>query len=134
MADIQRRRPTRLTSSHVNRAGLRPGIFLGCGAADVFTIGHVVCDHQDAARLRPLIPAGGGMYGLKLVKHRRDDALARTDWADVERLLAAYYRRAGYDVEHCGTGGSRQQFDGGVDLRLRRGEEVILVQCKHWNK
>ena len=73
------------------------------------------------------------MYGLKLVKHRRDDALARTGWADVERLLAAYYRRAGYDVEHCGTGESRQQFDGGVDLRLRRGEEVILVQCKHWN-
>jgi hypothetical protein len=73
------------------------------------------------------------MYGLKRVKHRRNDALARTDWADVEKLLADHYRGVGYDVEHCGTGATGAKFDGGVDLRLRRGEEVIIVQCKHWN-
>lgn len=71
--------------------------------------------------------------GLKRVRERRNDALAGEDWARVEHLLADYYRREGYAVEHCGTGGRAARFDGGVDLRLRRDGETILVQCKHWN-
>lgn len=71
--------------------------------------------------------------GLKRVKERRDDALASEDWARVEQLLADYYRSEGYTVEHCGTGGRAVRFDGGVDLRLRRDGETIVVQCKHWN-
>ena len=71
--------------------------------------------------------------GLKRVRDRRNDALAGEDWARVEHLLADYYRREGYAVEHCGTGGRAARFDGGVDLRLRRDGETILVQCKHWN-
>ncbi len=71
--------------------------------------------------------------GLKRVKERRSDALAGEDWARVEQLLADYYRGEGYVVEHCGTGGRSARFDGGVDLRLRRDGETILVQCKHWN-
>lgn len=71
--------------------------------------------------------------GLKPVKARRDDALAREAWDRLESLLCDYYRRQGYDVEHCGTGGRSTRFDGGVDLRLRRGLETIVVQCKHWN-
>jgi len=27
--------------------------------------------------------------------------------------------------------GSR--YDGGIDLKLRRGDEYVVVQCKHWN-
>ncbi len=73
------------------------------------------------------------MHGLKNVSHRHDDALSRIGWADLERLLATYYREVGWWVEHSGTGGTGARFDGGVDLRIRRDAEVVLVQCKHWN-
>lgn len=73
------------------------------------------------------------MPGLKNVRRRRDDALSRMHWAELERVLAAYYRDLGWWVEHVGTGGTGACFDGGVDLRLRRDAEVVLVQCKHWN-
>lgn len=73
------------------------------------------------------------MNGLKNVSHRHDDALSRIGWADLERLLATYYREVGWWVEHAGTGGTGAKFDGGVDLRIRRDAEVVLVQCKHWN-
>lgn len=70
---------------------------------------------------------------LKRVSRKRDDALARTDWAEVERLLAKHYSCAGFEVDHCGTGSGLSRYDGGIDLKLRRGEEFIIVQCKHWN-
>lgn len=71
--------------------------------------------------------------GLKPVSNRRDDAMSRVKWDRLELLLADYYRARGYAVDHCGTGGSRNKFDGGVDLRLCKGDERLLVQCKHWN-
>lgn len=73
------------------------------------------------------------MPGLKPVRRRRDDALARVGWDQLETLLAAYYRSEGYEVEHVGTGATGAKFDGGIDLKLRRGEQFIVVQCKHWN-
>ena len=73
------------------------------------------------------------MNGLRNVSHRHQDALSRIGWAELERLLATYYRQVGWSVEHAGTGGTGARFDGGVDLRIRRDAEVVLVQCKHWN-
>ena len=73
------------------------------------------------------------MNGLKNVRNRRDDALTRVDWKQLEKMLADYYRTQGWSVDHVGTGGSSSRFDGGVDLKMRRGAEYILVQCKHWN-
>lgn len=73
------------------------------------------------------------MSGLKNVRQRRHDALSRIGWDELERVLAAYYRDVGWWVEHVGTGGSGTKTDSGVDLRLRRNDEVVLVQCKHWN-
>lgn len=73
------------------------------------------------------------MGGLKNVRDRYSDALSRVSWERFEHLLADYYRRQGYQVDHCGTAASGTRFDGGIDLKLRRGEEFILVQCKHWN-
>lgn len=73
------------------------------------------------------------MSGLKKVRRRYRDALSRLRWDQLESLLAAHYRDRGYTVDHCGTGAGGRRFDGGVDLRLRRGGEVVLVQCKHWN-
>lgn len=71
--------------------------------------------------------------GLKFVRNRRDDALSRIGWDRLETLLAEHYQREGYAVEHVGTGGSGRKFDGGIDLKLRKGDEYILVQSKHWN-
>lgn len=73
------------------------------------------------------------MSRLKNVRTRHDDALSRIGWQEFERVLAAYYRDVGWWVEHVGTGGTGATFDGGVDLRLRRDAQVVLVQCKHWN-
>lgn len=73
------------------------------------------------------------MSGLKNVSRRHDDALSRIGWAELEQMLAAYYRDAGWWVEHAGTGSTDTRFDGGVDLRIRRDSECVLVQCKHWN-
>ncbi|MEP7044200.1 MAG: restriction endonuclease [Dokdonella sp.] len=64
--------------------------------------------------------------------HSHDDSLSRTHWASVEALLATHYRGRGYQVEHTGTGNTGARFDGGIDLKLRKGDEFILVDCKHW--
>lgn len=72
-------------------------------------------------------------YGLKRVKNRHQDALARVSWERMESLLAVYYAAHGYTVEHVGTGKSGTRFDGGIDLKLRRDDEYVLVQVKHWN-
>lgn len=73
------------------------------------------------------------MYGLKNVRNRRSDALSRVAWDRLESLLAIYYRGQGYRVEHCGTGAGGSRFDGGIDLKLFKDAEYIVVQCKHWN-
>jgi len=54
-------------------------------------------------------------------------------WQDFERLLASYYISQGYRVEHVGTAASGTQFDGGIDLKLHRDAQYLVVQCKHWN-
>jgi hypothetical protein len=73
------------------------------------------------------------MSGLKNVRNRRDDSLSRVKWDDFESLLATYYCEQGFDVEHIGTGATKGRFDGGIDLKLRKDDQYILVQCKHWN-
>lgn len=74
-----------------------------------------------------------GRWGLKRVANRRDDALSAVGWDRLEHLLADHYRREGFQVEHVGTGATRSKFDGGVDLRLHRGDARLVVQIKHWN-
>lgn len=59
-----------------------------------------------------------------------DDALSRMDPLGFERLIGDYFEREGYRVERVGTGGSRRRYDGGIDLKLYRGAETIVVQCK----
>jgi hypothetical protein len=46
-----------------------------------------------------------------------------------ELLLGEIFRRQGYAVEMSGGLGA----DGGNDLSLRKGEQHILVQCRHWS-
>jgi restriction system protein len=49
-------------------------------------------------------------------------------WKRFEDVLAEAYRRRGYQVVETLGGGA----DGGVDLRLRKDEHAIVVQCKRW--
>lgn len=56
------------------------------------------------------------------------ESIRSLSWRDFERLLAEAFRRQGYSVEENGESGP----DGGVDLRLNRGDEHVLVQCKQW--
>jgi restriction system protein len=73
------------------------------------------------------------MYGLKNVRNRRTDSLSRVAWAQLESLLATYYRGQGYRVDHVGTGATSARFDGGIDLKLHKDDQYVVVQCKHWN-
>ena len=59
--------------------------------------------------------------------------MPRLSWRDFEYLLAEYYRREGWRVEHIGSGNPGARFDGALDLRLERDGRTVLVQCKHWN-
>ena len=64
------------------------------------------------------------------VHNRRWDALAALDPYQFEQVVADYYRGEGYRVEHCG---GRGRFDGGIDLRMYRDGEYVVVQCKRQN-
>ncbi|HEY4294002.1 restriction endonuclease [Luteibacter sp.] len=61
------------------------------------------------------------------------DALARLGWHDFEHLLAEHYRDQGWRVEYHSPPASLKQLEGALDLRLHRGHETVIVQCKHWD-
>ncbi|HUD41041.1 MAG TPA: restriction endonuclease [Dokdonella sp.] len=71
--------------------------------------------------------------GYRRNRRHWDDALAQVDPTRFEALLAAYYRGAGYRVEHVGADATGRRYDGGIDLRLYRDATCRLVQCKRWN-
>lgn len=56
------------------------------------------------------------------------EALRGMSWRDLELLVGEAFRLQGYTVTETGGGGA----DGGIDLRLKKGSEVFLVQCKQW--
>ncbi|WP_285405409.1 restriction endonuclease [Luteibacter sp. ME-Dv--P-043b] len=73
------------------------------------------------------------MFAARQTPSTGGDALARLIWQDFEHLLAEYYRGQGYHVERHNASRPLQVPKGGIDLRLRRGSETVLVQCKHWD-
>lgn len=56
------------------------------------------------------------------------DSIAALTWREFEQLVGAAFRQQGYTVEETGQGGA----DGGIDLILRRGAAIEIVQCKRW--
>jgi restriction system protein len=56
------------------------------------------------------------------------DVLNGMNWHEFEMLVGEAFRLQGYTVSETGAAGP----DGGVDLVLRKGSEVFLVQCKQW--
>lgn len=55
-------------------------------------------------------------------------SIAGISWHEFELLVGEAFRLQGFHVAETGGGGA----DGGVDLRLRRGNETFVVQCKQW--
>jgi restriction system protein len=66
--------------------------------------------------------------GQLLDRQKDIGTLRKISWQEFEELVGEAYRRKGYAVTENGGGGA----DGGVDLVLKRGGEILLVQCKHW--
>ncbi|HVI56337.1 MAG TPA: restriction endonuclease [Luteibacter sp.] len=73
------------------------------------------------------------MFSARPTSAGGTDALARLSWQDFEHLLAEHYRAQGYRVEHHTPARSLKTLADGVDLRLSRGNESIILQCKHWD-
>jgi len=56
------------------------------------------------------------------------NSIRALSWKQFEELVGEAYRRQGYKVtENPGSGP-----DGGVDLTLRKDDQLVLVQCKQW--
>lgn len=73
------------------------------------------------------------MFSARQTSAGGTDALARLTWQDFEHLLAEHYRAQGYRVEHHAPVTSLKGLAAGVDLRLTRGNESVILQCKHWD-
>lgn len=55
-------------------------------------------------------------------------ALLDMTWHEFELVVSEHFRELGYNVTETGKNGP----DGGVDLVLRKDDEIFLVQCKQW--
>lgn len=56
------------------------------------------------------------------------EALAKMSWQNFELLMGQWFKTQGYDVVQAGGAHA----DGGVDIELRKNNELYLVQCKHY--
>lgn len=59
---------------------------------------------------------------------RSGESLRNMSWRDFELLVGEAFRMRGFTVTETGGGGA----DGGIDLKLQKGGEAFLVQCKQW--
>lgn len=76
------------------------------------------------ARLFPVIEARFRQHRLELTTDLR--LLSARDF---EEIVGEMFRHEGWEVTETGRHG---EADGGIDLRLSRGSEHRLVQCKRW--
>jgi restriction system protein len=74
-------------------------------------------EKQNAGRKRELFERQKNLPDISALK-----------WRGFEEVIGEAYRRQGYQVEERGG----NQPDGGIDLILRKKDETVLVQCKHW--
>jgi restriction system protein len=66
---------------------------------------------------------------FKPVQHRYDDALSRVSWREFQQRIAGHFEAAGFAVECSAAGDNAER---GIDLILRRGDEIIVATCRHW--
>ncbi len=67
-------------------------------------------------------------YNRLLTLHQTMRDIRAMSWIEFEELVAANYAALGYEVERVGKDGP----DGGVDLRMKKNGETVLVQVKHY--
>ena len=138
------------TASHTWIFRLQAKYLLILAAASYFALGTVLPyalrDHQALAPLARLGPASAPLVVLLLLvplpgalwrawrerslvrKLRSIDALRAMNWRQFEILMRRIFESQGYRAERLGGDGA----DGGVDIILRKGRLVVLVQCKQW--
>lgn len=63
----------------------------------------------------------------QLDTQRNIQTVRNLHWRNFEELVAEAYRRQGYRVTEGGFGA-----DGGIDLELRKDDQLTFVQCKQW--
>jgi len=73
------------------------------------------------------------MFSARQTPATSADALARLGWHDFEHLLAEHYRDQGWRVEYHAPPASLKHLGSSLDFRLHRGNETVIVQCKHWD-
>lgn len=89
---------------------------LGNIFAFIFLVGGIISAFQSGLKRRRL-ESQTGIGTIYLL-----------DWKAFEELVAEAFRRRGYRVVENSAAGP----DGGVDVRLRKDGELVLVQCKQW--
>jgi restriction system protein len=67
-------------------------------------------------------------YNRLLTLHQSMRDIRNMSWIEFEELVAANYAAQGYEVARVGQAGP----DGGIDLRMKKKGETVLVQCKHY--
>lgn len=71
----------------------------------------------------------GGLVVLRIIKGPRGPtSISELDWPKFELLVAEIYRRRGFAVEISSGFGAEV----GLDVKLTRDGETVLVLCKHW--
>lgn len=124
----------RLALSAPGAEALKPGQ-MGAPVAHLMAAGIA----KVAQYLVPLFCLLGAAASAWAARQRRDqlqlvaDAqqpsmLEGLDWRAFEQVVGEALRQRGWRVTETGGNGP----DGGVDLELRRGNELHLVQCKQW--
>jgi restriction system protein len=67
-------------------------------------------------------------YNRLLTLHQSMRDIRNMSWIEFEELVAANYAAQGYAVDRVGQAGP----DGGIDIRMMKNGETVLVQCKHY--
>lgn len=73
-----------------------------------------------------------GARGKELLRNTKNghvmEVISKMSWQDFERLIGEHFREEGYEVTQQGG----LHADGGVDIEIRKNDELYLVQCKHY--
>ena len=64
----------------------------------------------------------------RVPESRQRPSLDTVSWSQFELVIAECYRRQAYEVEVSSGLGA----DGGIDVKLTKAGETVLVQCKQW--
>lgn len=102
-------------------------IALQSGRAATIALGFFGASWSLVILMAAVLAAQSGAHRRLLIEWTSD--LRKLDATEFEWLVGEVLRREGWSVEETGR---RDGPDGGVDLRARRGERTLIVQCKRW--